>query len=232
MTSLKTIFALLILSLTVSAPALAKTKLGPNEPKFCDVDTFRATEDLEAAEGLTGLVRNHVYQIGDLTLVGLGVGDSEVGATQALANRYSKFHAVEKNCTWYFNDGSDAAAEAFNHHYITSPIFKSAKVAEKYGTVLANIFANDPVSMVSCAVKHGYVAMGCDGMKHRGPSVFAMLLGYAGCSAKNATKIANKVWGNNWVPTSTREAIADKGRLMGDANPAIRKQLQAVMGVK
>jgi hypothetical protein len=86
--------------------------------------------------------------------------------------------------------------------------------------------------MVECAVDQGYLAVGCDGMKHRGPSVFAMFLAYSGCEAKNAAKIANKIWGLDTVPENTRLGIAKAGYELGNANPAARKALQTVMSAK
>ena len=85
------------------------------------------------------------------------------------------------------------------------------------------------MSFVSCAIDHGYIAMGCDGMKHRGPSVFAMLLAYSGCSAKNAATIANKLWGLNFVKEATREAIAEKAFEMGQRQPQMRAALRNVL---
>lgn len=233
MSSLKSVLASAVLvGLSFSSTTFAKTKpvqLAPGEPAFCDLKTFQSLEILATEKGL---IRNHTYQIGDLRLTGLAVGKSPVASTQALANQFSRFAAAEKSCTWYFNDGSDGAAEAFNHRYVSNPSFKGTSIANEFEKVLSSSFFQDPTSFMSCALDHGYIAMGCDGQKHRGPSVFAMVLAFAGCTPQNATAIANKIWGSNGVATATREAIANKGKLLGDANPALRKQFQAVMGVK
>ncbi len=228
------VFAALIASL--STPALANaydstesyttTRLEDGEPLYCDYDNFKKYE-VERPDN--GVERAHVYQLGQLTLVGLAVGDSPVAATQELAAQYGTFAPEERDCTWYFNDGSDEAAEAFHQQYVPSPVLQFSSIAKKYRTVLSTSFATDPVSFLSCATKHHYIAMGCDGMRHRGPSVFAMLLAFSGCSAKNATKIANKVWGINFVFPSTRRAIAQVGYDIGEANPAWRQALQQAM---
>lgn len=231
MTSSKFAMALLLV-VTASAPVFAKSKkvsLEPGEPTFCDPKTFQANEINSA---LPGLVRNHAYQLGNLVLIGLAVGKSQVASVQTLSNHFSQFAPQEKNCTWYFNDGNDGAAEAFNHRYVSNPMWKGPEVAEEFSRVLTSSFSEDPVSFMSCAVDHGYIAMGCDGQKHRGPSVFAMFLAYAGCTPQNATAIANNIWGQNGVMVKTREAIANKGKILGDQNPALRNQLQILMGVK
>lgn len=199
------------------------------EPGFCDPAAF---EKAEIPSATTGLLKNHAYQLGHLVLVGLAVGHSDITAIRDFSNRFSQFSTAEKNCTWYFNDGNPKAAQAFHHRYVSNPSFKGVQVADEYERVLASTFANDPTSFISCAVDHGYIAMGCDGMKHRGPSVFAMLLSFAGCSAQNSTAIANKIWGTNGVLVKTREAIAQKGKVLGDLNPTLREQLQVLMNVK
>jgi hypothetical protein len=202
--------------------------LAPGEPAFCDLATF---ESLEVPSERPGLLRSHAYHLGNLVLVGVAVGKSQVSSVQDLANDFSQFSADEKSCTWYLNDGNGGAAQSFHHRYVPNPNFKGPEIAEEYEKTLSDVFFNDPVSFMSCAAKHGYIALGCDGQKHRGPSVFAMLLSYAGCSPKNATAIANKVWGTNFVRVETREAIASKGKILGDQNPVLREQLQILMGV-
>lgn len=196
------------------------------EPAYCDPAKFAK---LERGNNVPNVKRAHVYQIGSLTLAGLAVGDSDSDYVVKLAEQYSRYNSREKSCTWYLNDGNDEAAQMFHQRYVTNPALKSKKIATEYETVLKNIFATDDTSFLSCAQDHKYVAFGCDGMKHRGPSVFAMFLAYSGCSAKNATKIANTIWGKNFVSSSTREAIAQKGADLGAANPAARAALQKLM---
>ncbi len=199
------------------------------EPAFCDVTTFEKTEIASAAPGLQN---NHAYQLGNLVLVGLAIGRSDVTAIKTLADRFGQFSPAEKSCTWYFNNGNSEAINAFNYRYVSNPMFKGVEAADEFEKVLASSFADDPTSFMSCAIDHHYIAMGCDGMKHRGPSVFAMVLAYAGCTPQHATAIANKIWGTNGVFVSTREAIANKGKILGDLNPSLRDQLQVLMSAK
>ena len=199
-----------------------------DEPAFCKLDNFLA---LERSENIAGLVRQHKFVVGDLTLIGLAVGDSNVESTKAVANKYSSYEEEEKFCTFYYNKGKVEQERSFNHHYVSLPALKffHGKLLKEYETVLRPIFEENAVTLVSCAKDHGYVAMGCNGQKHRGPSVFAMFLSYAGCKPKNAVKIANKLWGKNFVFTKTREKLAAMAYEWGDENRANREMLQSVM---
>ncbi|MES2857316.1 MAG: hypothetical protein V4692_15710 [Bdellovibrionota bacterium] len=212
--------ALVLLTSQLGHAAAAK------EPAYCDPAKFAK---LERGNNVPNVQRAHVYQIGSLTLAGLAVGDSDANYVVKLAEQYSKYNSREKSCTWYFNDGNDQAAEMFHQRYVSNPALKSKKIATEYEAALKGIFSKEETNFVSCATDHKYIAMGCDGMKHRGPSVFAMILAFSGCSAKNATKIANNVWGKNFVSASTREAIAEVGFKAGNADPAGRAALQKIM---
>jgi hypothetical protein len=215
--------AALIFSSLTSLTALAA------EPSYCSVEAF---QKLERGNNVAYLDRAHVYQVGQLTLAGLGVGNSDYRYVRALAEQYGDYQAYEKSCTFYFNKGNEDAEKAFNHQYITSPILKSKKVAEKYDEVISPLLDKTTVNMLSCAENHRFIAMGCDGMRHRGPSVFAMLLAYSGCTPEHATAIVNKIWGTNHVPTGTRTAIAKTGWEAGNRNPAGRARLQKLMTTK
>jgi hypothetical protein len=197
-----------------------------SEPAYCDAKAFLK---MERGNNVPHLVRARVFQVGSLTLAGLAVGQSDARYTRTLAEQYSKYSTNEKSCTWYLNKGNAQAEEMFSHYYVSNPMFKSAKVANEYYATLHEIFSAAPTNMVDCAVDHKFVAMGCDGMKHRGPSVFAMFLAYSGCTPAHATQIANKIWGSNFVSTSTRTAIAQKGFEIGNADPKGRAALQKVM---
>lgn len=209
---------------------LAMTPFAPlsqaGEPEWCNPDTFHR---YERGNNIPYLEREHVYQIGDLTLVGLAVGESDFRYVQSLADQYTNTRAYEKSCTWYFHEKNEDAAREFNHQYLPSPVLKSSSLAKEYAKKGVPLILEGDVSFMSCAEDHNYLAMGCHGMRHRGPSMFAMFLAFSGCSAKNATKIANEVWGNNFVFTSTRQAIAKKGWEHGNANPDARRRLQAIM---
>jgi hypothetical protein len=211
-----------------AAPGASKNPPGPtsSEPSYCSVDKF---VKMERANNITGLDRAHVYQVGSLTLAGLAIGFSDPVQVAKLAQQYSTYKPEEKSCTWYYNKGNGKAEAAFNWRYVSNPMMQDTKVATEYDNVLKNIFHVDGPNMVQCAVDHKFISMGCDGMRHRGPSVFAMLLAYSGCTAKSATAIANQIWGTNMVSVATREAIAQKGYEIGNRDPQGRATLQKLM---
>ena len=198
-----------------------------SEPRFCDPSKIA---EYERGNNISNLKRVHVYQFGKLTLAGLAVGNSDYRYVQSLAKQYGVTDA--KSCTWYFNTGNDAAAAAFNYLPLPRPWLAPPSIAKKYDVVLEGSFDRNDNNMLACARKYNYVAMGCDGMKHRGPSVFAALLTYAGCTPKHSREIADKVWGSNFVSDSTREAIAALGAKYAGQNPAGAAELQTMMTSK
>lgn len=195
-----------------------------SEPRFCDPAKI---QEYERGNNIPYLKRVHVYQFGQLTMAGLAVGDSDYRYVQSLAKQYGVDD--EKSCTWYFNSGNDDAAAAFNYYPLPAPYFASPSIAKKYDKILDGTFDRAPSNMLACARKYHYLAMGCDGMRHRGPSVFAAVLTYAGCTPHHAMQIANKVWGSNFVAHDTREAIAAVGAKYATENPAGAAELQTLM---
>ncbi len=71
--------------------------------------------------------------------------------------------------------------------------------------------------------------MGCDEMKHRGPTAFAMFLSFEGCSPEHSVEIANRLWGENGVSAATRQTVARKGFELGRQRAGIRARLQDLM---
>ncbi|MEK7357027.1 MAG: hypothetical protein AAB250_11295, partial [Bdellovibrionota bacterium] len=67
------------------------------EPAWCDAATF---SQYERGNNIPYLEREHVYQFGDLTLVGLAVGRSDYRYVQSLSQQYANTDAYEKSCTW------------------------------------------------------------------------------------------------------------------------------------
>lgn len=197
-----------------------------NEPAYCKPSVFQS---YEVSESTQGLERAHIYRFGNFNLVGLAVGNSETQAVKNFAEKFSHYSSDEKFCTWYFNDGNDAAGEAFRQYPLSNPAFSSeASLVKEYSSALDSSFDGGPSNFISCAQKHKYLAMGCDGMKHRGPSVFAMLLSFSGCSPESSVALVEKVWGKNFVGTSKRLALAQKAYEMGSARPESRRALQSI----
>lgn len=214
---MKTVFiALVLLSLSSFA----------TEPLFCKLDYFKAKE---RSINFQGLKRAHEFAFGSFTIVGLAVGESDVNAVKNYSQKFSnKMNAKDKFCTWYYNDNNPDAIEAFVHRYVSNPALKDVTIANEYEQVLAGTFNIESPNMLSCLQRYKYLALGCDGMKHRGPSVFAMLLSYAGCTPQKSVEIANFYWDKNFVSVKTREAIAQKGFELGGKNPKVRLALQNI----
>jgi hypothetical protein len=199
--------------------------LAPGEPPYCLLNGLRAHE---ISIDTHGLENAHAFRLGDVTLVGVAVGDSKVDALQSLATSTATNLTPEQHsCTFYFNDGNDAAQVAFNWYDLPKPIGDDyAGMTSEYAKDLANIFDTANPSILSCAAGAQYVAMGCDGMKHRGPTVFASTLAYSGCSPEHATSIVNAIWGKNGIDPQMRISITTWAKSVAANHPAQAGQLQ------
>lgn len=218
-------FAVLITSYTSFA---ATQEL---EPPYCQPQVFlshkvAAKSQIQARE--FGTLRLHAFEFGKTRLVGLAVGLSIPYYVQKLATHHSTADKNVKYCTWYFNKWNPIAEKEFNWKYLPIPLKNPGIMVKTYEQVLSSSFDSEIPNFISCLEEHKYLAMGCNNMQHRGPSVFAMLLAYSGCSAKNATDIANHLWGLNGIPYQTRLAIAEKGNEMGRLSPLSKLRLQKV----
>lgn len=104
----------------------------------------------------------------------------------------------------------------------------SDKAAREYLEKLGPIFAENSTSFLSCAERHGFIAMGCNSQRHRGPTVFGMMLAYSGCGAENSRKIANKIWGGNFVRDKVRRKVNQAAHELGLAQPDRSARLRAL----
>ncbi len=196
------------------------------EPAYCELQNFKNAE----FKTNKNLGRLHAYKLGSLNLVGLAVGNSKASDVAKLAAEFGKATHGDQYCTWYFNKGNKEAERAFTHIYLPNPGSVSEKKAySTYLSLVGNEFGKNSLSFLSCAEKLGYVAMGCDGMKHRGPTVFGMLLAYSGCSPEKSAAIVNSVWGLNGVPSKNRVAAIRAAYDLGAQEPQYRDELQAIM---
>jgi hypothetical protein len=215
---LVTLFAAL-----AASPALARA----TEPVYCKPETFFKSEFRD--ESNVKAKRLRLFKLGRVTLAGLAVGKSAVEQVQNLARSHSSESASDKYCTWYLHRANLRARQEFNWQYVPLPHplgQNSLDVAEEYVRSLTDVFARNAVSFVSCAENHGYIALGCHGMQHRGPSVFAMLLAFSGCSPTHSAEIANRLWGLNYLVTArTRLAIAEAGFQLGSEQRESREKL-------
>ena len=210
-----------------------------SEPAFCNPAAFDEKEiqiKPKAEEQDPALFRAHGFRLGKVTLVGVGVGNSKAESLIELSNKYSATSGKSKRyCTWYLNrprgEGDTnriKATETFIQKDIPAdPREVSAKEAESaFIKVLDPVFDRDAISFLSCAEEQKYLALGCNNMMHRGPTVFGMLLAFAGCKAEHALEITNQVWGLNGVPRKVRMAAIRKAYDLGNVRPATRKRLK------
>lgn len=218
---------------STTPPPAASASAGPDaaviargEPAYCDPEVFRHLEvPMPSAEAS----RLHAFRIGAVTLAGMAVGNSRVEAVEDVARELSTAGPDEKYCTWYYNVRNPEAARVFNHHpVLASPIqMRPAEATETFLQVVAPSFDQGEISVISCVERFGYVALGCDAQQHRGPTAFAMLLAFSGCTPEHAVAIVDGLWGLNGVPLEVRTAVARAGYDLGQQRPESRRRLQA-----
>lgn len=195
------------------------------EPVFCDVKYWN---DHQVASNPT-LTRAKTFKIGDKTIAGLGVGDSPTESVKAMS-----LSADDKYCTFYLNDGNSDAAKSFIHQNIGPnplwPWFSGEKMDKEFLKNIGGILTSDPITVQSCLKKNKYVALGCDGMRHRGPSGFSWLLVFAGCSPKSAVGVVQKLWPVEWyrgpVSSSKRIEMVQSAVTLREQNPEKSMELR------
>ena len=195
-----------------------------SEPSFCSVDYF-IKHELPTNQPKAKRLR--CFLIGKLTLCGVAIGASDAAELAAM----SPAKASDKHCTWYFNSGNREAEKVFHHTHLVGPYMSWAPWISRED--IANDFErvlNPQLGlMLSCAEKYQYIAGGCNGQRHRGPSEFAWFLSVAGCNPRTATDIAFHKWHLNGVKDSTRLEIATRGYELGHKYPEYRRRFQEVM---
>lgn len=204
------LFVLVLTALTTSTAVFAAA------PEFCNLRSF---EGREKPLSTTGLKRAHGYQLGQTLLIGLAVGASDNRKTQAIAKG--------KECVWYFNDGNAEATRLFNWKDLPKPTGNQGRMVQVYTEALEWMLNPSSSPFWSCLEGKKTVVLGCDGMKHRGPTMVAGLLSFLGCEAQDSVAIVNRVWGSNGISTSMRKAIAQSAKQYGDENPDLRARALA-----
>ena len=199
------------------------------EPAYCSVDYFKRNEIVNPAPG-NKIKRLHVFKLGSMTLAGLGVGESTPDNVRTLARTYSvRAGKDQKYCTWYLNTLNPVSMFRFRWIHLPMPSGSpSSKLEQKYLSLLGDEFFERDLNFLDCAKNYKYIALGCNSMKHRGPTAFAMLLAFSGCSPDSATEIANHFWGENTIQFETRRGIARAAYDYGQANPTESHELQSI----
>ncbi len=218
-------------------PAEIETPPPSTEPLYCNPKTFKLFHTPDQERPL--LWRQFRIKIGQVSFHGLGVGSSSASQLKSLAEE-SQVPAEKKSCTWYFNNfrsfWDERARTEFNWSYVdrnakVAPAGKS--IAEATGDLylekIGPSFSLNTNNFLNCMAEERYLALGCAGMEHRGPGVFAMLLSYLGCSPKNSVAIVNSIWGANGIPLENRLEIAKRGAQLSKADGSKLKNLKILL---
>ena len=197
------------------------------EPEFCVPDTFLAHEI--AAPAPPGVVRLRAFRLGAGVLAGMAIGDSDAAAVARLAEG-SGLTAADRYCTWYVNRGNRGAGRLFRQIYLPNPSsLRADEAAQVYGDLFGPALAEGPDGLWRCLEEKGFLAVGCNGQKHRGPTAFGMVLAALGCMPEHAAEIVNRLWGLNDVPEQNRLAAIRRGYDIGARNPELRARLQRLL---
>ncbi len=186
-------------------------------PSFC-----RNFQNQEFRFFSKGIERSHVFKIGQITLVGLAVGASYANEVSLMAQRLGG----KNSCVWYQNRGNKEAQRIFNHNPLPYPSDESD--LGLFEDFMENILSSGKLE--SCIKESHFVAMGCNEMKHRGPTAFGMLLAFAGCSAEEASNMVNSFWGLNGVEESVRYEVIRRGVDLRNRYPQIAQEFQRLLG--
>jgi hypothetical protein len=197
------------------------------EPEYCSVDHFEKNELAFPVPG-KNLKRIHTFKLGKVTLSGLGVGETSTSKVKSLSRIHSRGATkAQKYCTWYFNTLNLPSMLEFRWIHLPRPRGSpSIELEEKYMSRVQDEFFENDLNFLDCAKDHGFIALGCNSMKHRGPTVFAMLLAFSGCRAETATEIANHFWGLNGIEKDTRQSLAQAAYDYGLKNPVPSESLR------
>ncbi|MBF0297397.1 MAG: hypothetical protein HQK51_01680 [Oligoflexia bacterium] len=196
-----------------------------DEPAYCDPLNFHNFE----VDPSKKIERMHLFQLGSVVIGGMAIGKSSTKEMEMIAKNYSQSVNENNYCTWYVGNDNYSAMKELNHKYIKGIYLISSKLAaSKFIKILGGSFFKEKNNFLACAQKHHYIAVGCDQQKHRGPSTFAMILAFSGCTPEHASTIANNVWGLNGLPAKTRIAIARTAYQLGNSNPEEQAKLRSL----
>ncbi|MGK5086112.1 hypothetical protein WDW86_01005 [Bdellovibrionota bacterium FG-2] len=198
------------------------------EPTYCNLETFKKAEIKSPVKNLK---RARIFRLGETVLAGMAIGESRATDVITLEKAFSKADYTWYYCSWYLNKGNSEAEKDFAHYYIPHPMsVDPTKAPEIYMSTLESSFAQDDVSFLSCIEQQHYLAMGCNGQMHRGPTVFGMLLAFSGCTPDHAEDIVDDLWGLNGVTRSVRLSIISKAFDLGNAQPEARTRIASALG--
>jgi hypothetical protein len=210
-----------------AGPTFAGNLPAPAEPSFCVPDAFLAHETAEP--GTVGIKRLRIFRFGGVVLAGMAIGESDVATVARLAENRG-LTAADRFCTWYVNRGNFDAERLFHQVYLPNPSSLSpTDAAEVYGELFGASLGEGTDGVWSCLREKGFLAVGCNGQLHRGPTAFGMVLAALGCAPENAAEIVNRLWGLNGVPAESRLAAIRRAHELGARQPELRAGLQRLL---
>lgn len=214
--------SILVLSLLFSLNTYAQKFR--DEPAYCAPETFASLEiqnPIPAAEQ-KNLLRLRAFKLGQTVLAGMAVGDSKTPSTLKFAAATASYNVdQDKYCTWYFARSNKAALKTFISHELPDPFSIKVETAPKIfmNAIQSSFFEDGRLSFMDCAQNHHYIGMGCTEQRHRGPTVFGMLLAFSGCTADHANQIVNNAWGLNGLKPEVRLAAIKAAYDYGAQHP-------------
>ncbi|MGE3975054.1 MAG: hypothetical protein AB7F59_11070 [Bdellovibrionales bacterium] len=208
----------IIISFLTAMIGLSASTSHGTEPAYCN-KAFFMQKKIKYKE--SGLERWSAFKLGRITLAGVGIGNSDSTSVAKAAEALGQVPSSDKYCSWYLNDGNTDAERLFSAIYVSNPRGSTPqKVAKEYIQKLGSSFADAPINFMYCMEKYNYVAVGCNGNRHRGPTVFGMILSYSGCRPESAADIVNTLWGLNGVPEENRLGAIQAAHNLGVQTPA------------
>ena len=211
MLTLRLMKTIIILLLAIQAQAFAS-------PSFCSLNNLLSKQVSYSSKGID---RSHIFKLGKITLAGLAVGTSDAAEVSSMANSFGG----KNSCVWYLNKGNRNAQKRFSNYPLPYP-------SEKANLSGFEDFMEEMISsgnFESCVKENHFLALGCNEMKHRGPTAMGMVLTFAGCSAQEASNIVNTLWGLNGVAESVRLEVINQGVEYRQRYPQIAKQFQGLL---
>ncbi len=224
--------------------SLLSQAIASTDPEYCKLENFKKHEiSLGSPESLKemGLKNIHAFQLGQVMLIGLALGDSRAQTLIQLAKARAPRVGDKRYCTWYLNHPNKnepydqttriEAAKFFNHRDIMrSPsLLQDDEAILEIWKAVEKDFDSQPISFLSCALENHFIALGCNGMAHRGPTVFGMLLAFSGCLPKQAFAIANHYWNPEGLREEIRLGAIEKTYKFGLKHAGSRKRMVSAL---
>jgi hypothetical protein len=187
-------------------------------PTFCSLNNLL---DKKIPYSSKGIDRAHIFKIGKISLAGLAVGTSDASAVEKMAQGFGG----RNSCVWYLNKGNKKAQELFSHYPLPYP--KENADLSRFEDFMEEMISSGKFE--TCIKEDHFLTLGCNEMKHRGPTAMGMILAFAGCSALEASNIVNGLWGLNGVDESIRLEVINQGVEYRKRYPQLAQDFQGLL---